>query len=189
MYVTEEIVGVMIDRYGAPSKKEFRFDVDEEEFRMIQSSQKNGREHDVTFYIIKDDQIIVIAKHFYPPGLYRAPSGGLQPGEPMEEGIKREAREETGCEIDIEEYLLRTDTVFECNNGETQSELNWHTHVFQARYISGDFEFTDKHEIREVRLATLEEFETFSRIKRQSTIGGLHYRAALHDTVEGMLTL
>ena len=59
--------------------------------------------------------------------------------------------------------------------------------MFLARYLSGDFQFTDHQEIREVRLATLDEFEDFSQIMRVTNIGGLHYRAALHDSVRKLL--
>jgi len=189
MYVTEEMVTGMADRYGRPQRECFRFAVTSEEFDRIKGSQKHGRSHDVTFYIIRDGQIVVIAKHFYPPGLYRAPSGGLQPGEPFEDGIKREAMEETGCEIAIDKYLLQTDVTFVCTRDNETAEIEWYSHVFQAHYLSGDFNFTDKHEIREVRLAILDEFEIFSAIMRQSNIGGLHYRAALHDTTKGLLTI
>ncbi len=37
----------------------------------------NGRAHDVTLYIEKDNGYIFIAKPFYPAGLFRAPSGGI----------------------------------------------------------------------------------------------------------------
>ncbi|MCK4632091.1 MAG: NUDIX hydrolase [candidate division Zixibacteria bacterium] len=189
MYVTEEMVTGMIDRFGKPQRESFRFAVTGEEFDRIKGSQKHGRSHDATFYVIHKGQIVVIAKHFYPPGLYRAPSGGLQPDEPFEDGIKREAMEETGCEIAVDKYLLRTDATFVCTRDNETVENKWYSHVFQARYVSGDFNFTDKHEIREVRLATLDDFETFSAMMRESNVGGFHYRAALHDTIKGLLKI
>jgi hypothetical protein len=38
-----------------------------------------------------------------------------------------------------------------------------------------------------VRLAAWEEFATFGKIMRSSRIGGLHYRAALHEKVESLI--
>lgn len=187
MYVTGKMIGDMVDRYGQPAFMEYRFPVEEKEYRLILGSQKDGRMHDVTVYTVKEGRIVVIAKHFYPPGMYRAPSGGLIPGEPFEDGLKREIWEETGCEIALSSFLLKTKVTFFLKSDMGENVIDWNSFVFQADYLKGDFNFTDKREIREVRLARPEEFEDFSRIMRQSDIGGLHYRAALHDTVKGLL--
>ncbi len=95
----------------------------------------------------------------------------------------REAYEETGCSIVLERFLLETDVTFEGEHG----TIEWNSYVFQARYLSGDFQFTDHEEIREVRLASLKDFQTFSAIMRQTDVAGLHYRAALHEAVEKLL--
>jgi len=68
----------MVDRYGQPAFMKYRFPVEEKEYQRILGSQKNGRMHDVTVYTVKEGHIVVIAKHFYPPGMYRAPSGGCE---------------------------------------------------------------------------------------------------------------
>jgi 8-oxo-dGTP pyrophosphatase MutT (NUDIX family) len=189
MYVTQSMIQQVIEQYGQPQAAAFTIPAGEDEYEFIGASQKDGRRHDTTFYIVKDGRIVVNAKHNYPPGMYRAPSGGLAPGETIEEGLKREAMEETGCEVAIDRFLLETAVKFVCKSGNAEKAIEWNSYVFQARYIGGVFDFTDKHEIREVRLATLEEFEVFSAIMRKSSIGGLHYRAALHDTVKGLLRL
>ncbi|RKX23182.1 MAG: hypothetical protein DRP35_00080 [Candidatus Zixiibacteriota bacterium] len=183
MFVTDRMIDEMADLYGEPKFTKFETQISEKDYQIIHSSQKNGRNHDVTLYIFKDDKLIVIAKPFYPPGLFRAPSGGLNPGEGFIDGAKREALEETGCEIEFEKFLLQTEVNFHTTN----QSIKWRSFVFRAKYISGDFEFTDKREIREVRLVKLEEFEQFSKIMRESDIGGLHYRASLHDVIKGLL--
>ena len=177
------MIARMADRYGRPHAREFHFEVPQREIERIRSSQKNGRNHDVTLYIRKDGQIVVIAKHFYPPGMYRAPSGGLHPGEDLETGIAREVREETGCSINLDRFLLQTAVRF----SNEHDSVFWRSFVFLADYQSGDFQQTDKHEIREVRLADWSEFESFGRIMRSLDIGGLHYRAALHEAVAELL--
>jgi len=183
MYVTNEMIEQMEELYGVPVKASFTFDVTEREFKRIRSSQKHGRNHDVTMYIRKDDRLVVIAKHAYPPGLYRAPSGGLKPGEDFHDGIYRETAEETGCEIGLDRFLLRTSASFAYNN----DSIDWRSFVFTADYLRGDFQFTDHREIREVRLARLDEFDTFARIMQRMDIGGLHYRAALHEVVRELM--
>lgn len=183
MFVSDLTIAELAARYGQPHAADFTIPVDREEFNRIKGSQKHGRKHDFTLYIFKGEDIVVIAKPFYPPGMYRAPSGGLHPGEDARTGIYREAMEETGCKIKLERFLLRTEVAFVCDN----DTIEWNSYVFKASYLSGDFNFTDRREIKEVRLVRLSEFETFSRIMRESKIGGLHYRAALHDAVKELL--
>lgn len=187
MFIKKETIQQLSEQFGQPKDMFFEFDVSEKEYNGIKSSQKNGREHDVTLYIVKDKKIIVIAKHFYPQGLFRAPSGGINPGEDFVKGAKREAREETGCEIQFEKFLLKTNIQFK--QTESDKVINWHSYIFQAKYISGKFEFTDTKEIREVALVDLEQFEKYSETMRASSVGGLHYRAALHDEVKKLLEL
>ena len=179
MFVTDDMIEGMIARYGRPHSREFRFDVTAVELVRIRSSQKEGRNHDVTLYIRKNEQLVVIAKHMYPPNLYRAPSGGLNPGESFEAGIAREMAEETGCEIELERFFLQTSVNF-CHGSDC---LFWRSFLFLAAYKRGDFEYTDHDEIRAVRLADWSEFDTFGRIMRSTDVGGLHYRAALHEAV------
>ncbi len=183
MFVSDEMIEELKTRFGKPKIASFSFETDKKEFDFIRSTQKNGRKHDITLYIFKEDQIIVIAKPFYPPGLFRAPSGGLNPGESFDAGVAREMLEEIGCEIEVQHYLLKTDVSF-CSNDDT---IEWNSHVFQAVYVSGDFNFTDHREIREVGLAHLDDFTAYSKIMRASHISGLHYRADLHDTIIPLL--
>lgn len=186
MFITEDMVRDVERRYGAPACREFVIPSTTAELNRIRSSQKLGRDHDVTLYIEKDGKLIVIAKHPYPPGLFRAPSGGLYPGESFLDGINREAHEETGCEIEVLKYILRTSVKFVADSNKWDL-VTWRSFVFHAKYVSGDFAYTDHHEISAVRLADWNEFETFGRIMRQSESAGLHYRAELHEVVAGLL--
>jgi 8-oxo-dGTP pyrophosphatase MutT (NUDIX family) len=179
MYVTRETIKIIEELYGRPDERTVRFEMDAREFDGLKNSQKNGRSHDVTMFIRKDGKFIVIAKHFYPPGLYRAPSGGINPSEDFISGLKREAREETGCEIDPKSYIMRVNVDFFCNS----ETVNWVSHVFVADYLSGELAPRDTKEIREVTVAAPEDFKRFREIMLASSIGGLHYRAYLHDEV------
>ena len=179
MYVTDDMIAGMSAKYGRPHRRSFDIETTAEEVARIRASQVEGRDHDVTVYIRKDDQVVVIAKHSHPPGLYRAPSGGLHDGEDFETGMNREVAEETGCRIKLVRFLLQTDVRF--RHGE--ENVYWRSFVFLADFAGGDFNFTDHLEIREVRLAAWSEFETFGRVMRATNIGGLLYRAALHEAV------
>ncbi len=112
MFVTDDHIEEFVAQYGRPAEARFRFGVNEHGYGIIKGSQKDGRRHDITVYIRKGEQVVVNAKHFYPQGLFRAPSGGLKPGEDFHEGVFREISEETGCEIEITRFLLRSDVTF-----------------------------------------------------------------------------
>ena len=76
MYITAEIIREIEERYGVPDEVTWQFEMLPREFDMVRRSQKHNRAHDVTLFIIEGEQIVVIKKPFYPPGVYRAPSGG-----------------------------------------------------------------------------------------------------------------
>jgi ADP-ribose pyrophosphatase YjhB (NUDIX family) len=184
MFVTDDMIAEMVRKYGTPHERSYRIEVTAKEQARIRSSQKHGRNHDITVYIRKGDRLVVIAKHIYPPGLYRAPSGGLRPGEPFEVGVAREVAEETGCRVKLDSFFLQTSVEFVHRN----DSIFWRSFVFTADYIEGDFSYTDHDEIRELKLADWSEFEKWGRMMRQTDIGGLHYRADLHETVVDLLS-
>ncbi len=147
------------------------------EFQGLKDSMKDGRNSDVTLFIFKDEKVIAIAKPWYPKGLYRAPSGGLKPDEELELCAKREAYEETGAKIELEKYILRIHVTFTCN----EDKVNWTSHVFTAKYLSGDLKPIDTREIREVSLLSLNQLAGLKEKLLESDSGGLHYRAALTE--------
>ena len=185
MYVTDEMIRLMEELYGQPAFREFIIPCSQQEVEFVRSTQRDGRNYDVTVYIRKAEKLVVIAKHFYPPNLFRAPSGGIHMGEDFETGTKREICEECGCEIALRRFLLQTAVTFTGreHGGEV---VHWRSFVFLADYLAGDFKFTDSHEIREVRLADWSEFAEFGRIMRLEGRGGFKYRAALHEAVEAI---
>lgn len=187
MFIKAEIVNYLKKKFGCPQTADFQIPISTEEYDRIKSSQKNERQHDVTLYIEKDDKWVVIAKHFYPPGMYRAPSGGINPDEDFIEGAKREALEETGCNIELVHFLLITNVTFFVFDN-PKKKIKWHSYVFHAKYVSGDFNFTDIKEIKEVKLAELSEFDNFKKIMLKQNIGGLKYRAGLHDMVKTLIS-
>ncbi len=183
MYFTPRMVQTVADQYGYPPVINMTAPVDRDEFYFIKSTQYFGRCHDVTMYIFKDNQVIVNAKHHYPRGLFRAPSGGLKPGESFEDGVFREAYEETGTIIELDRYLLQVNVDFVFGD----KSIPWRSHVMTARYVSGELHPIDTREIREVKLADLSEFDDFRQIIEYIDSGGLKYRARLHEEVVKLL--
>lgn len=171
-------------RFGVPHQLSMSFPMSSSEFLNLKDSMKDGRNSDVTLFIFKDNKIIVIAKPWYPKGLYRAPSGGLRPDEDLELCALREAYEETGAKIELEKYILRIHVTFTFH----EDKVNWTSHVFTAKYLfsrpsirAGDLKPVDTREIREVNLLSLDELSALKEKLLESDSGGLHYRAALTE--------
>lgn len=163
--------------YGKPDCLDKTQEMTVDELAIVRASMKEGRAHDITLYIKKGSGYIFIAKPFYPPGLYRAPSGGVHRGEDFEAGARREALEETGVDIELERYILRINVRFH-SPGES---LDWTSHIFTARYTRGKIEPIDKNEIREAKVVYPHEIPGLQEMMRNSGSGGLIYRAFLTE--------
>ena len=189
-YVTDEMIAEMERRYGAPRHLDLSFEILPPEMTMLQGSRKHDRNHDVTVFIFRDRsyrEFAAIAKHMFPAGAYRAPSGAANPGEDLEAGTIREAREETGLDIELDRFILHVHARFACG---PVSE-NWRSMVFTAIRLGGELRHQDEEEIRETKWVTLEELQGPIREKLLATGMGLFaYRVALHDaSVEEILKL
>lgn len=179
MFITEEMLAAAREKYGSPDLLTYEALCPEWEMDVIVGSMKHGRAHDITLFIFDGEKIAVTAKHSYQPQLYRPPSGGLEPGESIEDGAAREAFEETGLSIKLKSYVLRIASKFYSPT----REVDWTSHIFIADYLGGEIAPHDHDEIREARWATLDEFPLFSRLMHQTDSGGLHYRAFLQKEV------
>jgi ADP-ribose pyrophosphatase YjhB (NUDIX family) len=180
MYLSAEDISRMEQRYGVPAVERMSFEMGEREWANLRGSQAHGRAHDVTLFVFHKGRLAVIAKHNYPPGLYRAPSGGVLPGESMAEGIAREMMEETGLAIRLQRYVLRVHVDFTRRT----EKIAWTTHVFTGERVAGRIRPRDTQEIREARWADLGELASGVKEKLLSSgSAGLRYRALLHDRV------
>ncbi|OQX92028.1 MAG: hypothetical protein B6D58_05100 [candidate division Zixibacteria bacterium 4484_95] len=176
-YLKSSDIAEIEEMFGKPRELYTEVEMTPEELMQVRQSQVSGRAHDITLFIFKDDKMLFTAKHFYPPGLYRAPSGAVKPGENMIEGAKREAFEETGAEIQLEEYLLRIRVKFYCDD----DYINWTSHVFEAKYVSGEIRPHDTEEIREARFIDKKDIEHFNETMLKLNIGGFRYRVFLTE--------
>ena len=184
MYISAEAINEIEKKYGTPAEVSLSYEMTRREFDMVRRSQKHGRAHDVTLFILKENSVVVIKKPMYPPGAYRAPSGGISPGENFEAGAIREAYEETGLAIKLVKYLLRARVKF-TNESDV---IDWTTHVFTANQVGGLLQPVDTHEIVEARLAGISELNgPIKQALLRSGSTGLRYRAELGDLVIGML--
>jgi 8-oxo-dGTP pyrophosphatase MutT (NUDIX family) len=184
MFITADIVKAVEECYGFPLELSRSYEMTAREFDVVRRSQKHGRSHDVTLFIVRENEIVVIKKPMYPKGAYRAPGGGVSPGEPFEEGAIREAYEETGLQIALQSYLARFRVAFTCV-GEV---IDWTTHVLSAEPVGGTLQPIDTHEIIEARYVTVAELRgSINKALLESGSTGLRYRAELSEIVVNRL--
>ncbi len=184
MYVDAELIEEAERRFGKPEVLHLEHDIGREELAFVRATQKHGRAHDITLFIFDNEHLALIRKPMFERPIYRAPSGALNPGESVEEGAKREALEETGLEIELENYLLRIHVRFV--GGEEY--LDWTSHVFKARAVGGQLKHRDTSEIAETMYGTMEELQgPIRQALLNSGRGLLAYRVALTDAAVNMM--
>jgi 8-oxo-dGTP pyrophosphatase MutT (NUDIX family) len=184
MWVDETVLEPVREAYGTPRVLELQVPISVAERDLVRHSTRKGRHHDVTFFVFHGDRLALIRKPHYAPGLWRPPGGGLKPGEPFEAGVRREAREELGVDIDLTRYLVRTKAVFTHEN----VSIPWETHVFAASTETYELDPLDTEEISAARWGTLDELSGPVRRRLLETGRALWaYRVELHDAAAAAL--
>ncbi|MCB0167922.1 MAG: NUDIX hydrolase [Anaerolineae bacterium] len=111
--------------------------------------KKNPRRGEAVMVIPNPDgQVWLHTKSFYPTGVYRLMTGGLDPGESAEQALTREALEETGFTIQIDRCLAVV--TYKLTNGVGQHPFA--SFVFLTKPIDGAPSPTDTGE-------TIEDFK------------------------------
>lgn len=184
MHVDETVLAPLRARYGEPIPLRWEGEVSERELALIEGRPGSTRRHDVTFFIFNGPRLALIRKHHFGPGVWRPPGGGVKPGEDFVTGALREAREETGVEIALERYLVRTKALFSFEG----EKIEWRTHVFSARTASEELAPLDTEEIAAARWGSVEELAGPLRQTLLATGRALwRYRVALHDAALAQL--
>lgn len=103
--------------------------------------------------IVKDEKILFVRESkSIAEGRYSFPAGKLEFGESLMEGAVREAKEETG--LDVEPIKL----VGIYQRPLSSEESNTTVFCFLSQIISGEIEVTDKHP--EIKFLSFDEIET-----------------------------
>lgn len=186
MHITHEILAPVEARWGQPRELTIGAALGLLEFAPTWASLQRRRNHDVSlFIIIPPYEIVLIQKWTHPQGVWRAPSGGVKPGEDFIAGTLREGYEETGLKVELDRYLLRLHAIFTCQREDGKiAEVDWWSHVFLAHIAeeSGPLQPIDTHEIKAARIGTVQQLQgPIRRAMLASASGGLHYRTMLTD--------
>jgi len=186
-HVTEALWRPAEELLGRPAERCWQYPIGDQEMQMVVSSTRGQRRlHDVTLFIFDEaGRLALIRKHHYPPGAWRAPGGGIHPGESFIEGACREALEETGLQVQLTGYVLRIYVTFTCG----ERIQPWTTHVVTARAVGGTLQPRDSREIEAVRWGTVEELAgPVAEVMLATGRGLFAYRVALHREVGKLLS-
>ena len=136
MYIDEKDVAAAEDLFGSPVVTGMQYEIKPWEYDVggRQHVQRPRSRRHVLHPRRGPGRIVVVSKPFFPPGAFRAPSGAANPGEGLLSGALREAREETGLDIELLRYLVRISARFTCGE---RKPIEWTTHIFEARQVDG----------------------------------------------------
>ena len=176
MHVTEAVLEPLRKRYGEPALLEWEGDISEREHALATYNPK--RMHDVTLFILNGERLALIRKPQFEPGVWRPPGGGVKAGEDFVEGVRREALEETGLNVELQRYLVAAEARFHYE----PHDVPWRTHVFLATTSDEEIEPRDHEEIAAARWGTLVELAGPLRERLlEADRAFWRYRVALHD--------
>jgi ADP-ribose pyrophosphatase YjhB (NUDIX family) len=182
VHVDETVLAPLRARYGEPATFEWEGEISEREHSLATYDPR--RMHDVTLFIFNGERLALIRKHDFEPLIWRPPGGGVKPGEDFVSGVRREAFEETGLDVELERYLVSATVRFVYE----PYEVPWRTHVFLASTTSGELAPRDTEEIQAARWGTVPELSGPLRERLLATGRAFwRYRVALHDAAAAAL--
>lgn len=106
--------------------REFELEVSEGFFEIMKAKRSASLGEVVMVIHRPGGKVLLMTKPFYPPGIYRLPSGQIMPGESPEEAFVRELEEETGISDTRFRRLDELRFAFRC----VDSHLDYPSHLF-----------------------------------------------------------
>lgn len=138
----EEELEELFQKFGEPEIKEEEVSLSALEYTGDYPDCKG----EAVLEIVKDGKIVGV-RHLRGEK-FVLPMGRVWKSEHFVEGAKREAREETGLEVDLQGLDEIRKVLFHFSNAELE---RWHL-LFKAEAVGGELEPEDKEEIAEVKL-------------------------------------
>ncbi len=112
------------------------------------------------------DEIVIVRRENEPgKGLWSIPGGLLELGEKVHDGVKREAKEETGLDVEIDGLLDVVDSIVYDDDG----RIRYHYVLidYLCHRASGDLRAaTDVKEVQWIKLKELDKFPTTKTLKK-----------------------
>jgi len=176
LYTRQQLPAIR-GQFGQPYHLWMTQDFGDLGWNLVQKTVSQRRTHDVTLFIGgADNRFALMAKHSYPPGLFRSPSG-LHPGEDVISGALREAREETGLSLLMKKFVLHITLDITHN----KDIVTWESYVFHATTREVNMGAAERRGIQDARWASRNQLEKMNERLVATENGGLIYRARLNE--------
>jgi 8-oxo-dGTP pyrophosphatase MutT (NUDIX family) len=94
----------------------------------------------------KNGALLTFTKSFYPGGLYRLFSGGVEPNERVYDALMRELYEETGLEVDVQRFLAIVTYHADDHTAGTEGPVRFISYVFLVQEVDGVLGVNDEKE-------------------------------------------
>lgn len=139
-FISEQLTSIS-RRFGAPQYHRVILPV----ASFFDPLGKDDRYGEVCMVIRRPDgDLITARKRYYPTGIYRLLTGGIRHGEPILDALAREAREETGLEVETRRFLAAID--YRAREQRTQQVRRFVTFVFLLDEVGGTLGCVDPEE-------------------------------------------
>lgn len=104
-------------------------------FSDFENKIKTDRRGEVVFFVQrKNGKFIMVRTSFYPPDIYRVPTGGISYGEKAIDALLREVKEELGLVVCVKEFLGVLVHKISCG---TKKTINFYSYAFHLTEIGG----------------------------------------------------
>lgn len=185
--INPEEIEELARQYGPIERRSYSLEVGKKNFEYWRRALAKKRRGEVVLVIERPDGVILHTKDFYPPGIYRLPSGGVKWGESVLSAVHREAREEMGLEIEVERFLGLLEYELRCQ----QETMPFVSYVFLVRGSGRELAPRDRKErilsFRQVSVAELSAVAESLRALEGDWRDWGEFRAIVHDFVVEMM--
>ncbi len=179
--IDEKEVAELARQYGPLERRHYVLEMGERSFAHWQEVRKDCRGEVALFILRPSGNVILHTKDFYPEGVYRVPTGGIEWGEGVVTAVHREAREETGLTVAIKHCL----GILEYEFRYQEKTLPFVSYVFLLQENGGQLCPQDEGEritsLQEVPLTELEAVAQSLRTIEADWRDWGHYRAIAHS--------
>jgi 8-oxo-dGTP diphosphatase len=180
-------VDALVARYGQPLCRTYDI-VADAHLRQQRWRAVPDRRGEVVFAIRQPNGAILLhTKPQYEDRIYRLPSGGINPLEPVEEALLREVEEETGQTVSVRRFVGLFTCRFHCR-GDTAS---FSSYIFYLESHTAELHATDTDEIAGYQFVAPEHLGHVAlalRSLRGTRRRWGYWRSLAHDLVYRYLT-
>lgn len=186
-----EEIRSLVSRFGQPRRHNHTIEVSQKTYdhwiQKVYTGPVCCRGEVVMVIVRPNGKLLLHTKEFYPPQLYRLPSGRVLWDEKVEQALYNEVQEETGLDVSVESFLGLIEYEFRCE-GRT---IPFVSYVFQLQELGGELCCSDIDEgiVGFLETTTGELCEVADRLEQledQWHDWG-NFRAIAHRFVEEML--